>query len=97
MTLELHRSYFVISEFFVTSPWTRYCSMILIDNCLNYRCGNSHNENIMPQLLVIHYMFIDILIHYTAVILTYELHLFDALCNCINMPVLSVFSVICML
>jgi len=35
----------------------------------------THNENIMPQLLTIHYIFIGILIHYTAVILTYELYL----------------------
>jgi len=51
----------------------------------------------MPQLFMIHCMFIDILIHYTVVILTYELYLFDALYNCINMPVLSVFSVVCKL
>ena len=57
----------------------------------------THNENIMPQLLVIHYMFIDILICYTAGMPTYELNLFDAMCNCINMPVLSVFSIICIL
>jgi len=98
MTLKLHRSYFVISEFFVTPPWARYCSRILIcDNCLNYRCGNCHNENIMPQLLMIHYTFINILIYYTAVIFTCELCLFDTLCNCINMPILSVFGIICML
>jgi len=33
----------------------------------------------------------------TALILTYELYLFDALCSCMNMPVLSVCSVVCML
>jgi hypothetical protein len=41
----------------------------------------------MPQLLMIHV--IDIPIYYTAVMLTYQLYLFDAQCICINMPVLS--------